>query len=80
MTAESHGAATHTLSGELMRSTGLNAAKCYQCGKCSAGCPMATEMNFGPHQLIRLVQMDRADKVFADDSIWLCATCETCTT
>ena len=79
MTAEPHGAAAHTLANELMHSTGLNPAKCYQCGKCSAGCPMAEEMNYGPHQIIRLVQMGQVDRLFADDSIWLCATCETCT-
>ena len=79
MTSESHGAAEQALASDLMRSTGLNAAKCYQCGKCSAGCPMAAEMKYGPHQIIRLVQMNRADQLFADDSLWLCATCETCT-
>jgi len=79
MTAETHGAAAHTLAGELMRLTGLNPAKCYQCGKCSAGCPMASEMEFGPHQVIRLVQMNQPQKLFSDASIWLCVTCETCT-
>ena len=79
MTAKPDGAAALTLASELERTTGLSAAKCYQCGKCSAGCPMAEEMRYGPHQLIRLVQMNKADKLFDDNSLWLCATCETCT-
>ncbi len=69
----------HTLSGEIRALTGLNAAKCYQCGKCSAGCPMAGEMTQKPHDIMRLVMNDRRDQLFADDSIHLCLTCETCT-
>ena len=73
--------ATHkkTLAGEIRRRTGLNPAKCYQCGKCSAGCPMAEETTLRPHDILRLIQRGKADKLFADDSIWLCLTCETCT-
>ena len=29
---------------------------CYQCGKCTAGCPAADEMDFMPNQVLRLVQ------------------------
>ena len=79
MTVEPHGGVPRTLANELEQSTGLNAAKCYQCGKCSAGCPMVEEMRYGPHQIIRLVQLNKGDKIFADNSLWLCATCETCT-
>jgi heterodisulfide reductase subunit C2 len=72
----SHGS---SLSDEIRSSTGLNPADCYQCGKCSAGCPMVSEMRLPPHQIIRLVQMNKRDRVLADESIWLCLTCETCT-
>ncbi|MBI5489841.1 MAG: 4Fe-4S dicluster domain-containing protein [Deltaproteobacteria bacterium] len=67
-----------TLAAEIRRRTGLNPAKCYQCGKCSAGCPMAEETRLRPHDILRLVQRGRRDRLFADDSIWLCLTCETC--
>jgi len=59
--------------------TGQNLAKCYQCGKCSAGCPMAGETRFRPHDIMRMVQRDQRIRLLADDSIWLCLTCETCT-
>ena len=29
---------------------------CYQCGKCTAGCPRGDVMDIGPTRLIRLVQ------------------------
>ncbi len=30
---------------------------CYQCGRCSAGCPMVGEMDLLPNQVIRLAQL-----------------------
>jgi len=70
---------THTLAVEVRRRTGLNAARCYQCGKCSAGCPMAEETTLRPHDILRMVMQNRGGEVFANNSIWLCLTCETCT-
>ncbi len=77
----SHHTAVHddSLAGELQRLTGKNVAACYQCGKCSAGCPMAEEMPLKTHQMLRLAQLDQRDKLLASESPWLCLTCETCT-
>ena len=50
---------------------------CYQCGKCSAGCPMSDDMDILPNQIIRLVQMGE-DNVLDSKTIWLCASCFTC--
>ncbi|MFL7807317.1 MAG: 4Fe-4S dicluster domain-containing protein, partial [Anaerolineae bacterium] len=65
---------------EVERRSGQNLARCYQCGKCSAGCPIAFEMDYPPHQVIRGVQMGMRDLVLASSTIWLCAACETCST
>ena len=72
--------ATASLAGDIRRLTGLNPARCYQCGKCSAGCPMAEETSLRPHDVIRMVNLDQRERLFANDSIWLCLTCETCST
>ncbi len=53
---------------------------CYQCGKCSAGCPVAERMDMMPNQLIRLVQLGRVDKAVRAAAIWECVSCQTCTT
>ena len=58
---------------------GQNINGCYQCGKCTAGCPVAYTMEFAPHEIIRLVQLGRAKEALASHTIWLCASCETCT-
>lgn len=52
--------------------------QCYQCGKCSAGCPVAPEMDLLPHQLVRLAVLGDVDRIVASRSIWLCLTCHTC--
>ena len=75
----SDGSSSPSLAGELWAATGVNVATCYQCGKCSAGCPMAGEMPLKPHQMLRLAQLDEREKLLSDPSPWLCLTCETCT-
>ena len=52
--------------------------QCYQCGKCSAGCPVATEMDLLPHQMVRLAVLDDVERIVQSKSFWLCLTCHTC--
>jgi heterodisulfide reductase subunit C len=59
--------------------SGTNLRDCYQCGKCSAGCPMAGAMDVLPNRLIRLVQQGQAEKAVRAESIWKCVSCMTCT-
>jgi heterodisulfide reductase subunit C len=65
---------------EVERRSGHEMSLCYQCGKCSAGCPIAFEMDYPPHQVIRGVQLGMRDLVLSSRTIWLCAACETCST
>ena len=65
---------------EIEKRAHTSVRDCYQCGKCSAGCPMAEQMDLLPNQLIRLVQMGRADKAVRSESIWQCVSCLTCST
>lgn len=69
-----------TLAAQIEAVTGVNPATCYQCGKCSAGCPMAAESDLRPHQVMRRVVYGPPGKALRDESIWLCLTCETCST
>jgi heterodisulfide reductase subunit C len=70
------------LSQSVLAATGVDVARCYQCGKCTAGCPMAARMDLMPHQVMRLVQLGdeaSADKALRCAAIWSCAGCLTCT-
>ena len=60
--------------------SGQDVKSCYQCGKCSAGCPIAAEMELPPNQVMRLLQLGLVDEALRSRTIWLCASCETCTT
>lgn len=59
---------------------GENAMLCYQCKKCSAGCPVAEHMDLAPNQVMRAIQYGLDDQVLNCQTIWLCADCETCFT
>jgi heterodisulfide reductase subunit C len=52
--------------------------QCYQCGKCSVGCPTAPEMDLLPHQLVRLAVLGQTQRIVESKSIWLCLSCHTC--
>ena len=69
---------SRTLASEIAATAGANAAACYQCGKCSAGCPMAADSDLRPHNLMRLVMQNRRAEALSDPTIWYCLTCETC--
>ena len=58
--------------------SGQNLLACYQCGKCSAGCPAVSEMDILPNQIIRYLQLGFKDELLQSKSIWICASCFTC--
>ena len=51
---------------------------CEQCGVCSGSCPMVSEMDITPSQMMRMVQLGQSE-VLRAKTIWLCASCFTCT-
>ncbi len=59
--------------------SGQDLKLCYQCGKCSAGCPMSFAMDLLPNQIMRLVQLGLEEEIANSNTIWLCASCLTCT-
>lgn len=58
--------------------SGQNLLACYQCGKCSAGCPAVSQMDILPNQIIRFAQLGLKDELLASRAIWICASCMTC--
>lgn len=59
--------------------SGQNLMNCYQCGKCSAGCPVVGSMDIIPNQIIRLAQLGLEKDTLDSNTIWICASCITCT-
>jgi len=70
-----------TLADLVLQNTRQSVAKCYQCAKCSAGCPLALEMDYAPSQLLHMVQLGLPnfdERALKSLTIWLCLACESC--
>lgn len=82
-----------TLAEIVINATGTSPLECYQCGRCSAGCPQNVPegMDMGPTRIMRLIQLESAFKgepdtaanycqrVLTSDTPWICAGCVSCT-
>ncbi len=68
------------LAHEIKERSGENVFLCYQCKKCTAGCPVAAYFDLTPNQVLRACQFGQTDMVLNSRTIWICAACETCST
>jgi heterodisulfide reductase subunit C len=66
------------LSDAVAAAGGIDVSYCYQCGKCSTGCPMAYEMDLKPSQLMHAIQLGLKDLVYNSKTMWMCASCHMC--
>ena len=64
---------------EIIEITSQDPSQCYQCGKCSAGCPVREFMDTPPNRVVRYVQLGFYDEALNSQTPWLCAGCMTCT-
>ncbi len=65
---------------EVKKRSGENLSLCYQCLKCTAGCPTAPYMDIRPNNIIRMIQMGMKKEVLGSSAIWFCVYCQTCGT
>lgn len=61
------------------KESGQNLSRCYQCGKCTAGCPCGPAYDMQVSQVMRAIQLGDKQAVFEAASPWLCVSCSTCT-
>jgi len=62
----------------IAKEAGVDFLDCYQCGKCTAGCPMAHGMDLMPREVIRLLQLGLVDEALRSKTPWICAQCAVC--
>lgn len=59
--------------------SGQPVSRCFQCRKCTLGCPLAFAMDYTPNQVLRMVQLGLEEELMRSRTIWVCAACQTCT-
>jgi heterodisulfide reductase subunit C len=53
--------------------------RCFSCGTCTAGCPVAeVAERYNPRRIIRMALLGMRHDVLSSDFIWLCSACYTC--
>jgi len=65
---------------EVEKESGELVSSCFQCKKCSSGCPVWFAMDYLPHRLLHMINMGMKDEVLKSSTIWICTDCETCFT
>lgn len=68
---------------EIRSKVGVNVNRCYQCGKCSAGCALADDMDYPPSLVMRMLQTNDVanyNSLLKSETIWLCVSCQNCLT
>jgi heterodisulfide reductase subunit C len=64
---------------EVEKGGGENISVCYQCGTCTAGCPMGRRTALRTRKIMRMTALGLKDDLLKSDEIWYCSTCYTCT-
>ena len=64
----------------IQEELGQNVYLCYQCVKCTSGCPVGKYFDWQPNQIMRAVQLGQEDIALEAQTPWLCACCQVCTT
>lgn len=52
---------------------------CFNCGNCTAVCPLTTDRDSFPRRLIRYAQVGMKDDLLGSRELWLCYACGECT-
>jgi heterodisulfide reductase subunit C2 len=66
------------LANTIEQLSGVDLSVCFQCKKCSNGCPVATLTQSRPSEIMRQLNLGAGDELLASDLVWTCVSCETC--
>jgi heterodisulfide reductase subunit C len=58
---------------------GKKILNCIQCGVCAGSCHARFAMDCSPMQIIKMIHLGLKNDVLASSTIWICASCYTCT-
>ncbi len=58
--------------------SGVDVSVCYQCKKCTSGCPVSSMAKCPPSEMMRRLHLGLDDELLNSDILWMCVSCETC--
>jgi len=64
---------------EIKKYGEIKVESCFNCGNCTAICPLTSDRHPFPRNVIRLVQLGLKDKLLENSDPWLCYYCGECT-
>ena len=67
-----------TFDALLQELDGATLSGCFQCQKCTSGCPIAAGADVKPHEIVRLAQLGARQELLSSRFIWECTSCGTC--
>lgn len=67
-----------TAAEEVKQRSGQDVLLCYQCHKCSGGCPVTFVSDLPLSGLIRALQLGLRDVALSCHLVWLCSGCRAC--
>ncbi|MBN1677684.1 MAG: respiratory nitrate reductase subunit gamma [Candidatus Thermoplasmatota archaeon] len=65
---------------DLKKMGAFDISACYNCGNCTAICPLSVEGHELPRKLIRYAILGLKDKIVSCPEVWLCYFCGECST
>ncbi|MEW6568156.1 MAG: 4Fe-4S dicluster domain-containing protein [Chloroflexota bacterium] len=68
----------HGLLSELKKYGRVKVEACFNCGNCTAICPLSTDATPFPRNNIRLLQLGLKDRILESTDPWLCYYCGEC--
>ncbi|MFC1528903.1 4Fe-4S dicluster domain-containing protein [Candidatus Latescibacterota bacterium] len=72
------GAVEHGIVRTVEEISGVDLGVCFQCKKCSSGCPVSSLVQSPPSEIMRRLHLGVGDELLESDIVWVCASCETC--
>jgi heterodisulfide reductase subunit C2 len=64
---------------KVIKLSGQNIYRCFQCGTCGGACPMSAQVDALPRKIMRLAQFGMEERLHSCQTYWTCASCHSCT-
>jgi heterodisulfide reductase subunit C len=69
---------TDSITAAVQEISGVDLNVCFQCKKCTSGCPVSKLVGTPPSEIMRRLHLNAGDEILESDILWMCVSCETC--